>query len=48
VTGGLSTNERQLYRKARQLLADELGASRGLEPAEADAWIDAQLARTPA
>jgi CarD family transcriptional regulator len=47
-TGGLSTNERQLYRRARQLLTDELGVSRGLEPAEAEAWIDAQLARTPA
>ena len=46
--GGLSTNERQLYRKARQLLADELGVSRGLEHAEAEAWIDAQLAQARA
>jgi hypothetical protein len=34
--------------RARQLLADELGVPRGLEPNEAEAWIDAQLARTPA
>ena len=42
--GGLSPNERQLYLKARQLLAAELGVSRGLEPAQAEAWIDTQLA----
>ena len=42
--GGLSPNERQLYLKARQLLATELGVSRGLEPAQAEAWIDTQLA----
>ena len=41
---GLSPNERQLYLKARQHLAGELGVSRGLEPAQADAWIDTQLA----
>ena len=46
VRGGpaqLSLSERQLYLKARKLLADEIGASRGIEPAEADAWIAVQL-----
>jgi CarD family transcriptional regulator len=40
----LSLSERQLYLQARRLLADEIGASRGVEAAEADAWIDRQLA----
>jgi CarD family transcriptional regulator, regulator of rRNA transcription len=39
----LSEGERQLYLKARQLLSGEIGLARGLEPAEADAWIDEQL-----
>ena len=38
-----STAERHLYLKARELLAQELGASRGIEPAEADAWIIDQI-----
>ncbi len=42
--GRLSLTERQLYVKARQLLADEIGASRGVDPSEADAWIGDQLA----
>jgi RNA polymerase-interacting CarD/CdnL/TRCF family regulator len=42
--GKLSLTERQLYLKARQLLADEIGASRGVESAEADAWIGDQIA----
>ena len=42
--GMLSLAERGLYQKARQLLADEIGSSRGIESAEADAWIDEQLA----
>ncbi len=42
--GKLSLTERQLYQKARQLLADEIGASRGVDPAEADAWIGDQIA----
>jgi CarD family transcriptional regulator len=42
--GTLSPNERELYLKARQLLAVELGASRGLDPAQADAWIETELA----
>jgi RNA polymerase-interacting CarD/CdnL/TRCF family regulator len=42
--GKLSLTERQLCVKARQLLADEIGASRGVDPAEADAWIGDQIA----
>ena len=42
--GGLSVNERQLYLRARELLAEELQASRAVAPAEADAWIETQLA----
>jgi len=37
--GRLSVTERQLYVKARRLLADEIGASRGVGPEEADEWI---------
>jgi RNA polymerase-interacting CarD/CdnL/TRCF family regulator len=43
--GMLSLSERQLYLKARKLLADEIGASRGVDPSAADAWIGDQLAR---
>jgi RNA polymerase-interacting CarD/CdnL/TRCF family regulator len=43
--GRLSLTERQLYLKARKLLADEVGASRGIDPSTADAWIGDQLAR---
>jgi len=42
--GSLSTNERQLSLRARQMLAEELGLVRGVEPDEADSWIGAQLA----
>jgi RNA polymerase-interacting CarD/CdnL/TRCF family regulator len=42
--GKLSVTERQLYVKARHLLADEIGASRGVGPAEADEWIADRLA----
>jgi CarD family transcriptional regulator len=42
--GRLSATERQLYVKARQLLADEIGASRGVGPAEADEWIADRIA----
>lgn len=41
--GKLSLTERQLYIKARQLLADEIGASRGVDRAHADEWIAEQL-----
>ena len=42
--GKLSSTERQLYLKARQLLADEIGASRHVDPACADNWIGEQIA----
>jgi hypothetical protein len=32
--------------KARRLLSDEIGLAQGLEPVEADAWIEEQLAAT--
>jgi RNA polymerase-interacting CarD/CdnL/TRCF family regulator len=41
----LSLTERQLYVTARKLLADEIAAARGIDAAEADAWIGDQLAR---
>ncbi len=40
----LSTSERALHLKARELLSGEIGIARGLDKAEAEAWIDAQLA----
>ncbi len=40
----LSTSERALHLKARELLSGEIGVTRGLDQAEADAWIDEQLA----
>ena len=42
--GKLSVTERQLYVKARQLLADEIGASRGVDRADADEWIADRIA----
>jgi len=41
--GKLSVTERQLYLRARQLLANEVGASRGVDSAHADEWIAEQL-----
>jgi RNA polymerase-interacting CarD/CdnL/TRCF family regulator len=41
--GRLSAYERELYLEARQLLAAELGLSRGVDQAAAEAWIDDQL-----
>jgi RNA polymerase-interacting CarD/CdnL/TRCF family regulator len=42
---GSSTSpaERQLYIRARQLLAEEVGAARGIDLLEADDWITAQI-----
>jgi CarD family transcriptional regulator len=40
----LSQSEQALYLKARDLLAGEIGLVRGLTQAEADVWIDEQLA----
>ena len=42
----LSPGERDLFVKARQLLSNEIALLRGVEPAEANAWIDQQLTRT--
>jgi len=41
--GALSMYERELYLKARHLLAAELGAATATDPTQADAWIDGQL-----
>jgi RNA polymerase-interacting CarD/CdnL/TRCF family regulator len=43
--GKQSLTERHLYLKARKLLADEIGVSRGVDAPAADAWIGDQLAR---
>ena len=40
----LSTSERALHNKARELLSGEISVTRGVDPSEADAWIDDQLA----
>ena len=42
----LSPSERDLYKKARRLLSGEIGLAQGREPAEAEAWIEEQLAAT--
>jgi RNA polymerase-interacting CarD/CdnL/TRCF family regulator len=42
----LSPGERELFVKARELLLNEIALARGVEPAEANAWIDEQLTRT--
>ena len=42
----LSPGERDLFVKARQLLSNEIALARGVEQAEANAWIDQQLTRT--
>ena len=39
----VADSERRLYQQARQLLAGEIGSARGLQEAEADAWIEEQL-----
>jgi RNA polymerase-interacting CarD/CdnL/TRCF family regulator len=39
----LSSSERDLFKKARALLAIEIALSRGVDPAEANDWIDEQL-----
>jgi CarD family transcriptional regulator len=40
----LSPGEKDLYLRARQLLSEEIGVVRDLEEADADAWIEEQLA----
>ncbi len=42
----LSPSERDLYMRARRLLSGEIGLAQGLEPAQADFWIEQQLAAT--
>ena len=42
-TARLSVSERELYLKARRLLADEIGHARGIHPAQAEDWINTQL-----
>jgi len=42
----LSTGERDLYLRARRLLWEELRVVRGIEAADADAWIEEQLGLT--
>jgi CarD family transcriptional regulator len=39
----LSTGEKALYMRARQLLSEEIRVVRGGEEADADAWIEEQL-----
>jgi RNA polymerase-interacting CarD/CdnL/TRCF family regulator len=43
-TGTVSMYEHDLYLKARRLLAAEVSAATGVGEAEAEAWIDEQLA----
>jgi RNA polymerase-interacting CarD/CdnL/TRCF family regulator len=42
-SGALSMYERELYLKARRLLAARLGAATATDEAQAEAWIDGQL-----
>ena len=44
----LSLGENDLYEKARQLLAGEIGIACGFDPVQADAWIDEQIAAAQA
>ncbi len=41
----LSPGERELVLRARKLLTSEIALARGVSVAEAEAWLDAQLAR---
>jgi CarD family transcriptional regulator, regulator of rRNA transcription len=43
--GQLSLSERQLYTRARTLLADEVALALDIEPAAAETWIDDHLMR---
>jgi RNA polymerase-interacting CarD/CdnL/TRCF family regulator len=45
--GSLSPGERELVRRAKDLLAAEIALSRGEDTETATAWIDAQLGRRP-
>ena len=43
----LSSGDKVMYEKARRLLSAEIGVACGLDPTQADAWIDEQIT-TPA
>jgi RNA polymerase-interacting CarD/CdnL/TRCF family regulator len=43
--GQFSLSERQLYTRARTLLADEVALALDIEPAAAETWIDGHLTR---
>ena len=47
-TSRLSPTENDAYQKARRLLVEEIGVACGLNAAQADAWIDEQIAATAA
>jgi RNA polymerase-interacting CarD/CdnL/TRCF family regulator len=42
-TTRLSFHDRQMYLKARRLLAEEIGHARGVDPTQAEDWITDQL-----
>ena len=41
----LSAGEREIFVRARKLLSGEIALARGIQPDEADGWIDEQLVR---
>jgi RNA polymerase-interacting CarD/CdnL/TRCF family regulator len=43
-TGSSKPLANELFRRARELLAAEIAATRGIEPEEADAWVLQQVA----
>lgn len=42
----VSTGEREIFVRARNLLSGEIARARGIQQAEADGWIEEQLTRT--
>jgi CarD family transcriptional regulator len=44
--GAAGTEERNLFRQAYRVLSAEIAAVRGIDPPEADRWIERQLAHT--
>jgi len=46
IPGRSPPGEKEVFAKARELLSNEIALARGVEPAEANAWIDEQLTRT--
>jgi CarD family transcriptional regulator, regulator of rRNA transcription len=47
VKSELAPGERELCTKARRLLSIEIALARGVEPEEANTWIDEQLGQVP-